>query len=114
MSVQVLHKDLFLYSAFDLEEEKSPALVCNTQKDRVKLNYSTAGIRMAEASMHSTYQYSWHCSPNTGVLAGVWPCGVITLIGELFGSESLSQVYAFLHTFVHENGESLSDMSKYQ
>ena len=36
----------------------------------------------------------------TGILAVVWPCGIITMIGELFGAESLSQVYAFLHTFL--------------
>ena len=48
----------------------------------------------------------------TGILAVVWPCGIITMIGELFGAESLSQVYAFLHTFMYENQDSLSDLSK--
>ena len=27
-----------------------------------------------------------------GLLAGIWPCGTITMIDELFTSESLSQV----------------------
>ena len=45
-------------------------------------------------------------------MAGIWPCGKITLIGELFGSESLTQVYGFLHTFVFENGDSLKNLSR--
>ena len=48
-----------------------------------------------------------------GILAGVWPCGKITMIGELFGSESLSQVFGFLHTFLFENLDSLKNMSEY-
>ena len=38
-----------------------------------------------------------------GILAGAWPCGTIALVAELFGSESKSQVYGSLHTFVQEN-----------
>ena len=49
----------------------------------------------------------------TGILAGVWPCGTTAMIGELFGAESLSQVYAFLHTFMYENQDHLSQLSKY-
>ena len=48
-----------------------------------------------------------------GIVAGIWPCGKITLIGELFRSKSLSQVYGFLHTFVFENGDSLKNMSRW-
>lgn len=47
------------------------------------------------------------CTTHTGILAGGWPCGTITVIGEYFGSESLSQVYGFLHTFMFENHETL-------
>lgn len=35
------------------------------------------------------------------------------MIGELFGSESLSQVFGFLHTFLFENLDSLKNMSEY-
>lgn len=35
----------------------------------------------------------------TGIMLGAWPCGTIVLLGELFGAESNSQVYALLHTF---------------
>lgn len=33
----------------------------------------------------------------------MWPCGVITLIRELFNAESKSQVYAHLHQFLQKN-----------
>ena len=35
------------------------------------------------------------------------------MIGELFTSESMTQVYAFLHTFMYENKEALNDLSKW-
>ena len=47
-----------------------------------------------------------------GILAGVWPCGTVTMLGELYTAESMTQVYAFLHTFMHENEEALKDLSK--
>ena len=47
-----------------------------------------------------------------GILAGAWPCGTIALVAELFGSESKSQVYGSLHTFVQENHEAISDLCK--
>ena len=64
----------------------------------------TITCRYVNTIIYTTF--SW-----TGIVAGMWPCGKITLIGELFSSESLSQVYGFLHTFVHENRDSLKDMS---
>jgi len=39
----------------------------------------------------------------SGLLAGIWPCGTITMVDELFTSESLSQVYGCLHGFIHNN-----------
>ena len=52
------------------------------------------------------------CYNYIGILAGAWPCGTIALIAELFGSESKSQVYGSLHTFVQENHEATSDLCK--
>lgn len=49
----------------------------------------------------------------TGILAGIWPCGVITLACELFGSESLSQVYGQLHYFFSTNNEHLKDVGEF-
>ena len=34
---------------------------------------------------------------HAGILVGVWPCGIITMLGELFGAESKGQVYGYLH-----------------
>ena len=36
---------------------------------------------------------------SVGILAGMRPCGVIVLLGELFISESKTQVYGYLHNF---------------
>ena len=36
-----------------------------------------------------------------GLLAGIWPCGIITLIEELYKSESKAQVYGCLHGFIY-------------
>ena len=56
------------------------------------------------------------CIIPTGILAGIWPCGIITMVGELFGAESIMDsgliVYAFLHTFIIENSDALIDLSK--
>ena len=48
----------------------------------------------------------------TGIVAGVWPCGIITFLGEIYGSESKTQVYGLLHAFLHTNVDTTSDMRK--
>ena len=48
----------------------------------------------------------------TGILAGAWPCGVITLLGELYVAESKAQVYGFLHAIIHKNDKELSSLHK--
>ena len=45
-----------------------------------------------------------------GILAGIWPCGVITLLGELYVAESKSQVYGSLHNHIQRNSECLSKL----
>ena len=47
-------------------------------------------------------------------MAGIWPCGVITLLDELYISESKSQVYGAIHSFFLNNENSMSDLSKKQ
>ena len=42
-----------------------------------------------------------------GILLGAWPCGQIMMIGELYGSESMSQVYGHIHTLLQENSSHL-------
>ena len=44
---------------------------------------------------------------------GAWPCGTVTMIGELFCAESKSQVYGSLHTFLQENKEETNKISMY-
>ena len=39
----------------------------------------------------------------TGILAGIWPCGIITLLDEVFVAESISQVYGSVHSLLHSN-----------
>ena len=50
--------------------------------------------------------------PLSGILAGTRPCGTIVLIGELFGSESVSQAYGNVHTFLQENTNARDHLSK--
>lgn len=40
-----------------------------------------------------------HSYTHAGILAGMRPCGIIVLVGELFMAESKTQVYGFLHHF---------------
>ena len=46
-------------------------------------------------------------------MLGAWPCGIIILLGELFGAESNSQVYALLHTFLLKNSSTTKDTRKF-
>ena len=41
----------------------------------------------------------------TGILAGLWPCGIITLLCELFTAESKAQVYGHLHSMLQGSPE---------
>lgn len=64
------------------------------EKDRHHhLNLRTAGI--AEKRMCKV-RSAFVCA---GILAGMRPCGIIVLVGELFVAESKTQVYGFLHNF---------------
>lgn len=49
---------------------------------------------------------------HAGIVVGAWPCGMIVMIGELFGSESKSQVYGCIHTFLQENKSSSASLCK--
>ena len=45
----------------------------------------------------------------TGILAAVWPCGIICAVSE---PESLTQVYGILHELVDQNVVKLDSLSK--
>lgn len=47
-----------------------------------------------------------------GIVAGMWPCGTISFVDELFRSESKAQVYGSLHTYFYTNPVSTKDISK--
>ena len=47
-----------------------------------------------------------------GVLAGIWPCGIITLLEELYTEEAKTQVYGSIHSFLYANPTNASSMSE--
>ena len=49
-----------------------------------------------------------------GILAGLWPYGVISFVRELFLSKSKSQVYGHLHQFLQSQLATASRLSKSQ
>ena len=75
------------YRVLCITPEDHPSLKRDTTEDRVNLNYSIAGKNNNK-----------NCT--------------ITMLGELCTSESMTQVCAFLHTFMHENTEALTGLSK--
>ena len=52
------------------------------------------------------------CDWLAGILAGMWPCGIVTLISELFLAESKSQVYGHLHQFLQSVPTIATNLSK--
>ena len=59
-------------------------------------------------STNFNYRYDY-----IGTVAGIlWPCGIITFLGEIFGSESKAQVYGMLHGFLCGNQDSTADLRK--
>lgn len=91
-------------------QEQVEHLTCRTEKDsHIRLNHRTAGYNNSDYC--ETLYYSL-CIIYTGVLAGMWPCGIVTFIRELFIAESKSQVYGHLHQFLRSNAGTASNLSK--
>ena len=61
--------------------------------------------------MLSNFFFCFVCT--LGILAGMWPCGIVTFIHELFIAESKSQVYDHLHNFLLKNEGAASSLSKF-
>lgn len=55
-----------------------------------------------------------HCIafPLTGISAAVWPCGIVTLLDELYGAESITQVYGSIHSLLHSNPSHTTDIGE--
>ena len=51
--------------------------------------------------------------PGIGILVGMWPCGVIALLRELFLAESKAQVYGHLHEFLKSAPAAAANLSMY-
>ncbi len=47
-----------------------------------------------------------------GILMGAWPCGTIVMLGELYGSESMSQVYGQIHSLLQETSQGLDSLGE--
>ena len=47
-----------------------------------------------------------------GVLAGILPCGVISMLEELFRAEAKCQVYGSIHSLLRANPVETSEISK--
>ena len=88
------------------------SLSCRTEKDRgVRLNHRTAGIGVYYVYTQSL-QHVYVIIHSPGILAGMWPCGIITLVRELFIAESKSQVYGHLHQFLQQQPNTAHRLSK--
>ena len=83
------------HEIIDLDKAEIPssteARACNTRKDRDK-----------RKNRHTC-----------GIFIGCYPCGVCLLFDELFGSESISQVYAIILEFLATLDEEDRDRIKY-
>ena len=45
---------------------------------------------------------------------GTLPCGMVVMVGELFGAESKkAQVYGNIHTFLQENSDAMTQLDIY-
>jgi len=63
--------------------------------------------------VHScAYRIFTYTSINIGVLAMMWPCGVISSLSELYNAESKNQVYGQLHDFLRNLPDVASNLSK--
>jgi hypothetical protein len=48
---------------------------------------------------------------HAGIVMGARPCGTIIMLNELFGEESISQVYGQLYTFAQDNNDCRADLA---
>ena len=72
-------------------------------------------IKLCRIQLHvGLHTIAFVCSIiSKGILAGIWPCGIITLLNELYISESKSQVYGAIHSFhADERSYPGTDLSK--
>ena len=108
------HSKRALYISSVLKEDvEDKMLECQTEKDRnQKLNHHTAGIIsciLAAIDCNNIHGGDIY----VGLLAGIWPCGMITMLSELYIAESKTQVYAALHDYLSRNSSIFSELSEF-
>ena len=54
------------------------------------------------------------CQHSFGVFFGCWPCGVVTMFNELFGSEGVRQVYALVIEWLASSDDTEREKIKYE
>ena len=67
---------------------------------RITWSYSS---RHSQALLNNTVTEYINVFLLTGIIAGMWPCGIITFLSELYVAESKTQVYGALHDFMQKN-----------
>ena len=92
-------------SAFVAHPMDKDDLKCNMEKDMIKLHERSAGTTVVCACIALPIH-------KLGLLAGIWPCGIITIVDELFKTKSKSHVYGCLHGFAHCNPSSTTSIGK--
>jgi hypothetical protein len=70
------------------------------------MHLRTAGIIFCKTDL-------WLNQLNVGILAGIRPCGIIVMLTELFTSESKTQVYGALHSYVTACPKHAKNIGKY-
>lgn len=57
---------------------------------------------------------NWYYIYYPGILAGIWPCGIFTLVDELYGAEAKCQVYGSIHSLLYSNPHETSNISGFE
>uniref|UniRef100_A0A1X7V592 Uncharacterized protein n=1 Tax=Amphimedon queenslandica TaxID=400682 RepID=A0A1X7V592_AMPQE len=90
---------VFVFTSKSSKKERVDTIVqpkigtlCDVSQDSSDIKCQTEKDRKEKLNIHS---------------AGLWPCGIITLISELMGSESKSQVYGNVHGFLCNNDQAI-------
>ena len=75
-------------------------LIGKVEEDEIGSNTHEEQQRQCNTRKHHGARY---CQTSAGILIGAFPCGVIPLFAELFGVESISQVYGHVVDWLGES-----------
>lgn len=95
-----MHIHLCNYSVFQSDQHDQNSVSCNTQKDKDDpKTHHTAGINKTKPLLCMLKESIAGLHVYIGTLDGVWPCGIVAFLSELFIGESKTQVHGALHSF---------------